>query len=66
MYILSLKCILLKVLSFELLNSLFAICLFACTERVICFIESPLKAVKKVFCFILKALFVSKIFKLLS
>ena len=33
---------------------------------VICFIESPLKIIKNAFCFILKALFVLKIFKFLS
>ena len=35
-------------------------------KRVICFIESPLKMTKNAFCFILKALFVIKIFKFLS
>ena len=33
---------------------------------VICFIESPLKMIKNAFYFILKALFVLKIFKFLS
>ena len=33
---------------------------------VICFIESPLKIMKNVFYFILKTLFVLKIFKFLS
>ena len=33
---------------------------------VICFIENPLKIMKNAFCFILKALFVLKIFKFLS
>ena len=33
---------------------------------VVCFIESPLKVTKNVFYFILKALFVLKIFKFLS
>ena len=32
----------------------------------ICFVESPLKMMKSAFCFILKALFVLKIFKFLS
>ena len=35
-------------------------------KGVICFIESPLKMVKNAFYFILKALFVLKIFKFLS
>ena len=33
---------------------------------VICLIESPLKMMKNVFCFILKALFILEIFKFLS
>ena len=33
---------------------------------VICLIESPLRMMKNVFCFILKALFVQKLFKFLS
>ena len=33
---------------------------------VICFIENPLKMIKNAFYFILKALFILKIFKLLS
>ena len=34
--------------------------------RVICLIESPLKVMKNAFCFVLKTLFVLKIFKFLS
>ena len=34
--------------------------------RVFCLIEGPLKMIKDIFCFVLKGLFVLKIFKFLS